>query len=125
MQDSVYQKKMTGSSLFPSVQMMVGISKKKKSAVTLLERVKHSHRTGSSPGTCSGPNTHNISCTVTLAEDEWEEVEDWSGQIERATVVLHFCLSQTPINKHRSFQCLDRYMKSTTSNSRHSICDLL
>lgn len=45
--------------------------------IQLLERVKRFKRNWIEPGHRSGANTHNVSATVSLKDDEWEEVGDW------------------------------------------------
>jgi hypothetical protein len=46
-------------------------------ALALLERIKHVYNTWVKPGHTSGANTHNISATVNIKDDEWGEVGAW------------------------------------------------
>jgi len=46
-------------------------------SLDLLERVKRFHKDWISPSHVSGHNTHNVSCTVNLKDDEWDEVGEW------------------------------------------------
>lgn len=48
-----------------------------ESALELLERVKKVYQEWIKPGHRSGNNTHNISATVSIREDEWDEVGEW------------------------------------------------
>lgn len=48
-----------------------------ESAFALLERVKLFYEKWIKPGHARGQNTHNISATISLKEDEWEEVGNW------------------------------------------------
>ena len=48
-----------------------------ESALDLLERVKSVYQNWVKPGHRSGQNTHNISATVSIKEDQWEEVGKW------------------------------------------------
>ena len=48
-----------------------------ESAIDLLERVKFFYQNWIKPGHRSGQNTHNISATVSIKEDEWETVGKW------------------------------------------------
>jgi ribonucleoside-diphosphate reductase alpha chain len=48
-----------------------------ESAIDLLERVKFFYQNWIKPGHRSGQNTHNISATVSIKEDEWEMVGKW------------------------------------------------
>ena len=48
-----------------------------ESALDLLERVKKVSTQWVKTGHRKGQNTHNVSATVTIKEDEWEEVGEW------------------------------------------------
>lgn len=50
---------------------------RKESAIDLLERVKKVHDEWIKPGHIKGSNTHNVSVTVSVAQDEWENVKEW------------------------------------------------
>lgn len=43
----------------------------------LLKRVKRVYQTWVKPGHVSGSNTHNVSVTVSVKDDEWDQVADW------------------------------------------------
>lgn len=43
----------------------------------LLERVKWFHENWIKPGHTKGPNTHNVSVTVSIRPDQWDVVGDW------------------------------------------------
>lgn len=46
-------------------------------SLDLLERVKYFNINWIKPGHVSGANTHNISCTVSIKQNEWDEVGEW------------------------------------------------
>lgn len=48
-----------------------------ESALDLLNRVKYYNQSWIKPGHSSGLNTHNISATISVKEDEWDSVRDW------------------------------------------------
>ena len=48
-----------------------------ESALELLERVKHVHLNWVKKGHRSGQNTNNVSATITIKPDEWQEVGEW------------------------------------------------
>lgn len=48
-----------------------------ESALELLERVKFFYQNWIKPGHRTGQNTHNISATVSIKENEWQEVGKW------------------------------------------------
>jgi ribonucleoside-diphosphate reductase alpha chain len=48
-----------------------------ETSVELLERVKDIYNRWIEPGHIAGNNTHNVSCTVSIKEEEWERVGEW------------------------------------------------
>jgi len=54
-----------------------------ESALDLLNRVKFFYQNWIKPGHRSGQNTHNISATVSIKEDEWEAVGKWMWRERR------------------------------------------
>ena len=48
-----------------------------ETAIELLERVKWFYENWITPGHSHGQNTHNISATVSLKDNEWEDVGEW------------------------------------------------
>tara|TARA_R110002073_G_scaffold300956_2_gene468329 strand:- start:3045 stop:4901 length:1857 start_codon:yes stop_codon:yes gene_type:complete len=48
-----------------------------ETALDLLNRVKKVSTEWVKPGHWKGQNTHNVSATVTIKEDEWEDVGEW------------------------------------------------
>ena len=48
-----------------------------ESALDLLERVKFFYQNWIKPGHRTGQNTHNISATISIKDDQWEEVGKW------------------------------------------------
>ena len=48
-----------------------------ESAMELLDRIKVVNEKWIKPGHSKGMNTHNISATITIKPDEWEDVGDW------------------------------------------------
>ena len=45
--------------------------------IKLLERIKFMSQNWIKPGHRSGSNTHNVSATISLKPDEWEEIGEW------------------------------------------------
>ena len=48
-----------------------------ESPIQLLERIKKVHLEWVKPGHLSGQNSHNVSATVSIKENEWEMVGEW------------------------------------------------
>lgn len=49
----------------------------KETPLELLERVKYIYKKWIKPGHVVGTNTHSVSCTVALKNDEWDKVGNW------------------------------------------------
>lgn len=54
-----------------------GSIKRTESALETLERLKFFRTNWVEPGHISGENTHNVSCTISVKDDEWEAVGKW------------------------------------------------
>ena len=54
-----------------------GAITRKESALQLLKRIKMVTKEWVEPGTRRGQNTHNISATLSIRNDEWIDVGDW------------------------------------------------
>ena len=54
-----------------------GAITRKESAIQLLERVKAVYNRWIVPGHNRGYNTNNVSATISIKENEWDEVRDW------------------------------------------------
>ena len=69
----------------PETQAVISIPQKApgdgilrhETSVELLERVRDIYSRWIEPGHIQGNNTHNVSCTVSVKEDEWEKVGEW------------------------------------------------
>ena len=48
-----------------------------ESAINLLERVKRVSQDWIKPGHVSGVQRHNVSCTISIKDDEWADVGEW------------------------------------------------
>src|SRR5690606_29044642 len=54
-----------------------GAVTREESALDLLERVKKVSEEWVGPGHISGSNTHNVSATISIRDNEWEDVREW------------------------------------------------
>ena len=71
-----------------------------ETALQLLERVKKFSSEWVKPGHTKGDNTHNVSATISLGEDEWEEVGEWMWKNRE----VYNGLSVLPRNDHSYIQ---------------------
>lgn len=70
----------------PDIQAVISVPQKapygailreNETALKLLERVKRFNLEWVKPGHINGHNTHNVSCTVSVKDDEWDDVGKW------------------------------------------------
>lgn len=71
-----------------------------ESALDLLERVKFFYQNWIKPGHRSGQNTHNISATVSIKDEEWEAVGKWMWENRKS----YNGLSVLPFSEHTYMQ---------------------
>jgi len=71
-----------------------------ESAIELLERVKYFYKNWIKPGHRKVQNTHNISATVSIKEDEWDIVGDWMWENRQ----FYNGLSVLPFSDHTYIQ---------------------
>lgn len=71
-----------------------------ESALDLLNRVKHFYQQWIKPGHITGQNTHNISATISIKDNEWEEVGEWMWENKNC----YNGLSVLPFSDHSYIQ---------------------
>ena len=71
-----------------------------ESALDLLERVKWFYTNWIKPGHKTGQNTHNISATVSIKDNEWESVGEWMWENKNC----YNGLSVLPYSEHTYIQ---------------------
>jgi len=57
-----------------------GSTTRSELSIDLLERVKHVSNSWVRPGHSRGQNTHNVSATVTVREENWDGIAEWMWQ---------------------------------------------
>jgi ribonucleoside-diphosphate reductase alpha chain len=76
LEDDYFKPKVTAIIKVPQKSPLTAVLRN-ESATSLLERVKDYYDKWIVPGHISGANTHNISVTVSIKEDEWDIVGEW------------------------------------------------
>jgi len=92
-----------------------------ESALSLLERVKFFYQNWIKPGHRTGQNTHNISATVSIKDDEWEAVGKWMWENRK----FYNGLSVLPFSDHSykqaPFEDTTKEVYDSLINTLHSI----
>jgi len=81
-----------------------GATMRTESALEMLERVKDIHSRWVKPGHIRGQNTHNVSATVSIKEDEWEQVGEWMWENRDSYTGLSVLPFDTGTYKQTPFQ---------------------
>jgi len=76
-EDEFYTPKTTLCVRIPIKAPKDALTRNDESPIDFLERVKHYYNNWVKPGHRNGINTHNISATISVKENEWEEVGEW------------------------------------------------
>lgn len=76
-EDDVFRPESSAVFKFPIRAPKGSTTRGDEGAIEFLERVKFFNEHWIVPGHVTGENTHNISATITIKEDEWEEVKEW------------------------------------------------
>jgi ribonucleoside-diphosphate reductase alpha chain len=76
-EDCAFQPTTTAILSIPVKAPDNAITRQDETALDLLERVKFLHQNWIQPGHIEGDDTHNISVTVSIKDNEWEEVGNW------------------------------------------------
>lgn len=97
---SIYHPEMLEDDFFkPTIQSIVkipqkapagSITRKKESAIKLLERIKLINKEWIQPGYRKGANQHNVSATVTIKPNEWDKVGEWVYENREYYTALSF-----------------------------------
>ena len=78
--DMIEEDQLTSAQVVLSVPVAApegAITRSSETAIEFLERVKFLHGAWIKPGHIVGDNTHNVSATVTVKNNEWKEVGEW------------------------------------------------
>jgi ribonucleoside-diphosphate reductase alpha chain len=76
LEDDVFKPELQSIVSIPQMAPPGSITRK-ETAMDILERIKKINKEWILPGHRRGGNTHNVSATVTIKQDEWESVGNW------------------------------------------------
>jgi len=90
LEDDYFKPKTQSIITVPQKAPENAILRKNESAIQALERVKLLHKNWIKPGHRKGSNTNNVSATITIKDNEWEEVGDWLWENKDSYTALSF-----------------------------------
>lgn len=77
LEDDVFRAHDTAIITVPMKSPENSITRENETSIKLLERVKYFSDNWIKPGHLDGHNTHNVSATISIKENDWEEVGKW------------------------------------------------
>lgn len=90
LEDDVFKPETQAVISVPQKAPENAVLRSSENAIEFLERVKDIHNRWVKPGHNSGPNTHNVSATVTIKKDEWGSVGEWLWENQDSYAGLSF-----------------------------------
>jgi ribonucleoside-diphosphate reductase alpha chain len=116
LEDSVYDSREAYVSV-PIAAPKRALTRGSESAIQFLERVKLLHEKWIKPGHIYGENTHNVSATVTMKQNEWSMVGEWLWQNQNHYNGLSFMPEDLGSYEQTPFEEIDeaKYLELTKS----------
>ena len=103
------------------------ITRASESAIQFLERVKLIHEKWIKPGHVVGENTHNVSATVTLKNNEWKIVGEWLWENQNHYNGLSFLPEDLGSYQQTPFETItkEEYEKMSSGLSGLSVANIV
>lgn len=115
---SIYHPELLEDDFFkPHIQAIVtipqsaprnAITRKNETALNLLERIKKVNKEWIKPGHRKGVNTHNVSATVNIKQNEWKDVGEWLYENRDYFTALSFLPEDTGSYVQAPFESIDK-----------------
>ena len=90
LEDDVFKPDTQAVISVPQMAPEGSVLRSEENAIEFLERVKDIHDRWVKPGHVKGNNTHNVSATVTIKQDEWSTVGEWLWENQDSYAGLSF-----------------------------------
>lgn len=121
LEDCVYQPNINSVVSIPIAAPKGAITRSSESAVEFLERVKLIHEKWIKTGHMYGDNTHNVSATVTVKQNEWGIVGEWLWENQNNFTGLSFLPEDLGSYPQTPFETIDEATFLELSKSLHAI----
>jgi len=127
---SVYHPEMLEDDFFkPNLQAVISVPQRapegaitrSESAMDLLERIKTINKNWIKPGHRKGANTHNVSATITIKQDEWSTVGDWLYENRDYFTALSFLPEDLGTYKQAPFETILKQEFDEAVESLHKV----
>ena len=97
------------------------ITRSDENAIDFLERVKLIHEKWIKPAHVSGDNTHNVSATVTIKQNEWDMVGRWLWENQNHYNGLSFLPEDLGTYVQTPFETITKEKYDELSKNLHRI----
>ena len=121
LEDDVFKPEAQAVISVPQKAPEDAVLRSKENAIEFLERVKDIHTRWVKPGHVSGPNTHNVSATVTIKQDEWETVGEWLWDNQESYAGLSFLPEDLGTYVQTPFETITKEQYEELSQNLHDI----
>ena len=97
------------------------ITRKKETAIKLLERVKKLNQEWIKPGYRKGANQHNVSATINIKPNEWDKIGEWVYENREYYTALSFLPEDNHSYTQAPFEDITKEQFEEMVTSLHSI----
>jgi ribonucleoside-diphosphate reductase alpha chain len=127
LEDDVTNAKLQSVISLPIAAPKGAITRSSESAIAFLERIKLVHEKWIKPGHIYGENTHNVSATVTLKDNEWKVVGEWLWENQNNFNGLSFMPADLGSYEQTPFETItkEQYEQSVTKCNRLDVAKVV
>jgi ribonucleoside-triphosphate reductase len=128
---TIYHPELLEDDFFkPNIQAIVtipqrapqgAITRPKETAIELLERIKKFNKEWIKPGHRKGNNTHNVSATVNIKQQEWGTVGDWLWENREYFTALSFLPEDLGTYTQAPFETINEEEFNKRISSLHTL----
>jgi len=128
---AIYHPELLEDDFFkPNIQAIVtipqrapqgSITRPKETAIELLERIKKFNKEWIKPGHRKGNNTHNVSATVNIKQQEWGTVGDWLWENREYFTALSFLPEDLGTYTQAPFETINEEEFNKRISSLHTL----
>ena len=105
----------------PQKSPVTSVVREEESAIDTLERVRFFNENWVTPGHRSGPNQHNVSCTISVRPNEWGKVGKWMWENRNVYSGIAVLPYSDAIYKQAPFEECDEETYNTMMKNLKSI----
>jgi len=121
LEDDVFKPDTQAVISVPQMAPEGSVLRSEENAIEFLERVKDIHERWVKPGHVKGNNTHNVSATVTIKQDEWSTVGEWLWDNQDSYAGLSFLPEDLGTYVQTPFETITKEQYNEMAGKIHDI----